>query len=91
MLPVPVSSSPKPFASSGLSPTVVQAASSGLQVEARARLLQGGVCLREVGLACGVLEQDIGDVVLHVVLLLKNASAVRFRSICLLFNFGRVW
>ena len=51
------------------------------QVEARLRLLQGVVRLFQCGLASGVLEQDVCDVVLHgVVLLLKNASAARFYS-----------
>lgn len=51
------------------------------QVETRLRLLQGVVRLFQCGLASGVLEQDVCDVVLHVVvLLLKNASAARFYS-----------
>ena len=51
------------------------------QVETRLRLLQGVVRLFQCGLAGGVLEQDVCDVVLHVVvLLLKNASAARFCS-----------
>lgn len=75
-------------ASSGVSPTVVRAISSGVislrprfQAETRLRLLQGVVRLFQGGLAGGVLEQDVCDVVLHgVVLLLKNASAVHFCS-----------
>ena len=51
------------------------------QAETRLRLLQGVVRLFQGGLAGGVLEQDVCDVVLHgVVLLLKNASAVHFCS-----------
>lgn len=38
---------------------------AGFQVETGLRLLQGFVRLLECGLARGVLEQDVGDVVLH--------------------------